>query len=139
MYPNKVRRVSGEPVEVGDQVTDFRGATATLRGVTGLPTVGKVGYVRVEWDHGGIGEYYPNVFDLVIAEVSDERAREIASWWHSPSVHDDQITRLSHGLPVTDWARLDEQVRRNLGSPMRGGERAPLVELLKWIADNTPV
>lgn len=31
--------------------------------------------------------------------IDDERAREIAREWHSPSPHDRAITALSHGLP----------------------------------------
>lgn len=34
--------------------------------------------------------------------ISNECARMIASWWHSPSVYDEAITRLSHRGEVTE-------------------------------------
>jgi hypothetical protein len=75
--------------------------------------------------------------------IDEAKAREIASHWHSPSPHDDQINRLSHGLTVTDWERLHDQVMRCLGEidpvPMEKPHPALEVhELLDWIEDAYP-
>jgi hypothetical protein len=43
--------------------------------------------------------------------ISDGCARTIASWWHSPSVHDSAITALSHTGAVQDG--ILENIDRN--------------------------
>lgn len=73
--------------------------------------------------------------------ISDAQAREIASNWHSPSPHDDQITRLSHGMEVTDWTRLHEQVNREYVKAELRRDRDAVEELLAlrgWIEDIVP-
>lgn len=68
--------------------------------------------------------------------IDDDRAREIASYWHSPSPHSDQITRLSHGMEVTDWPRLHDQVYREIMAAPEPLDE--LYELQEWIEDAHP-
>ncbi len=68
--------------------------------------------------------------------IDEARAREIAAEWHSPSPHSDQISRLSHGMPVTDWPRLHDQVAREVMEAPEPIDR--LYELLEWIEDAHP-
>jgi hypothetical protein len=73
--------------------------------------------------------------------IDDDRAREIASYWHSPSPHDDQITRLSHGMEVTDWPRLHQQVNREYVQAELKRDPVAVEELLalrEWIEDIVP-
>lgn len=65
--------------------------------------------------------------DVASAEIiSDQSARTIASWWHSPSVTCRQITSLSHGLPF-DTEVLRVEIDREITDD---GDRAALTEWL---------
>lgn len=44
--------------------------------------------------------------------ISDSVAKAIAALYHSPSPHDAQITRVSHGIMVTDYDELVDQLTR---------------------------
>lgn len=45
--------------------------------------------------------------------ITDQSARTIASWWHSPADTCRNITRLSHGLPF-DTAELVDEIAREI-------------------------
>lgn len=67
---------TGEAVEIGDTVTDFRGDIATLISVDRARQPGKSGLVSVRWDayrqpghDAGVWDYYDNVFGLEVREV----------------------------------------------------------------------
>lgn len=51
--------------------------------------------------------------DLTQYVVSDQTARTIASWWHSPSQYSRNITALSHGRPF-DTEELRDEVLREI-------------------------
>lgn len=52
---------TGEPVRIGDTVTDFRGDTATIKGGRAPHKPGSTGRV---WTDEYSQEYFPAVFDL---------------------------------------------------------------------------
>jgi hypothetical protein len=61
---------TGDVVNPGDAVTDFRGKTWTLEGGTSATTEGKSGHVTVTADGEGRRHFYAKVFDLVV-ELAD--------------------------------------------------------------------
>lgn len=67
----------------------------------------------LEWtaEHGGL---------------SDQSARTIASWWHSPAATCRNITALSHGLPF-DTDELAEEIQREITDDRHA------VALLGWL------
>lgn len=48
--------------------------------------------------------------------ISDQTARTLASYWHSPSEYSRNITSLSHGLPF-DTEDLREEINREITDP----------------------
>lgn len=70
--------------------------------------------------------------------ISNDEAREIASHWHSPSPHSDQITRVSHELPVTDWPRLHAQIEYEMGKEITTDDWWELRSLLEWVEASAP-
>lgn len=74
--------------------------------------------------------------------ISDETARTIASWYHSPAAIDTPITALSHGLEFDDYA-LWERVSRMIESGQFVSDTctcAPreLVALKAWVESRMP-
>lgn len=66
--------------------------------------------------------------EIESGELSDQAARTIASWWHSPAPSCRAITSLSHGLPFdTDDLRREVEAGR-VGDP------AEAEALLTWLA-----
>lgn len=63
--------------------------------------------------------------------ISDERAREIAREWHSPSPHDRAITALSHGVPypLGELALEADRLLREHPSNM------DVQALFRWVQD----
>lgn len=67
---------SGEPVNIGDTVTSFRGEKATVTSLSRAVIPGKSGKVVVRWIEKSSGptdyesEYYDGVFDLVVTDVA---------------------------------------------------------------------
>lgn len=57
-------------------------------------------------------------------------ARTIASFWHSPSRRDREITRLSHTGKVEDWIELRDLVEYNIE---HNPEDVELPALLAWV------
>lgn len=66
------------------------------------------------------------------SHISTKRAQEIAAQYHSPSPHDDQIARLSHGMFIEDWERLQAQVVRTIAE-IHPGDTNELHDLLEWV------
>ncbi len=65
--------------------------------------------------------------------ISDKDAQRIASYWHSPSPRDRNITALSHGRPF-DKAGLIAELERDLQgfADPSGDEHDELEQLLDW-------
>lgn len=65
--------------------------------------------------------------------VSDQTARTIASWYHSPADNSRNITRLSHGLPF-DTEELRDEIAREI-EPLGNGEgqQGDAPALLAWL------
>lgn len=69
--------------------------------------------------HAHVTTYRLSTSDEVAAEMStedvlsDQGARTIASYWHSPSAYARNITALSHGLPF-DTDELRDEISREI-------------------------
>lgn len=60
------------------------------------------------------------------AVISDQSARTIASWWHSPGMGSRHLTLLSHGLPF-DTVELRDEIEREIAHE---DDFAPLLDWL---------
>lgn len=66
--------------------------------------------------------------EIESGELSDQAARTVASWWHSPAPSCRAITSLSHGLPFDTDDLRSELERGEVGDP------AEAEALLTWLA-----
>lgn len=63
-----VRQCSGEQVNVGDRVVDFRGTTAVVTGWSEPHKPESTGRVHITEGENSTGSYYPEVFGLEFVE-----------------------------------------------------------------------
>lgn len=70
--------------------------------------------------------------DMTSPIISDQTARTIASWWHSPGRLSANITALSHGRPF-DTEGLREELHREAAQARQMAEVAHLYALLDWL------
>lgn len=68
---------TGEPVNIGDTVTSFRGETATLHKLDRARETGRTGKVTVKADDGTLLYHYDNVWSLRVEDVDDDGAQRI--------------------------------------------------------------
>lgn len=65
--------------------------------------------------------------------ISDQSARTIASWYHSPAAGSRNITALSHGLPFYTDA-LREEIEREIVPAADGeGQQGDATALTAWL------
>lgn len=64
--------------------------------------------------------------------IPDDVAKAIAAFYHSPSLMDEQITRVSHGIEVTDYDDLIRVIEKNIKFEQDSDYRDMLQALLAW-------
>lgn len=67
--------------------------------------------------------------------ISDQTARTIASWWHSPADTCRNITSLSHGIPF-DTVGLAEEIRREITDELDAKVLLEWLEHLETLGDS---
>lgn len=84
--------------------------------------------------HIGCAEPDEEVEGSAEVTISDAQARRIASYWHSPSPRDRNITAVSHGLNPPDGEKgLIAELRRELVATGHDpGAYRELAQLLAW-------
>ena len=69
--------------------------------------------------------------------ITDDAARTIASWWHSPSPADRAMTLLSHrgpsALSEVDLSDLHDIAAENIAAAETNEDRFALVALTHWV------
>lgn len=73
-----VNEESGDIVKVGDEVTDFRGEVATVRGWRVGSHPGSTGRIVVAdgWGAFGQHEYYPSVYGCKVVDLTDHPSHD---------------------------------------------------------------
>lgn len=67
-----IQAKTGKPVEIGDEITDFRGDKAILVSVDRVRTLGRSGLITYKLPDGKSGRcVYDKVYDIIVIETGE--------------------------------------------------------------------